>query len=506
MKRPIALVILDGWGYKKELEYNAIAQAHPAFFMYLLERYQHSFLQASGTAVGLLEGMPGNSRVGHFTIGVGKVIEQPITFLTRSYKENVLYTDAYLHNRCAALYKNHKRLHIVGLLSDGAVHGMEDHFYPWIFYALSHDLEVVLHIILDGRDVAPQSAALYLEKLDAFLQDKPSVCIGSLHGRFYAMDRDCVWSRTLLSYQVITQQQVHESIVWQDALQRSYAMGIFDEFFIPLQLSSHAAMQEGDALVVLLLRADRARQLVSLLLNKCLSKDHTTVQQCCLIPEHSKVYVSWCCTAVDYHASFNAYVLYQQDYNGPTLLDALAERDKTLFSIAETEKYAHITYFFNGGKEIRRACEQRILIQSKDNASYADSPEMCAKEITDAVVRSLQLAPCDFYLINYANADMVGHSGDFTATLHAVKYLDKQIECLVQEIVNQRNGAVFLTADHGKAEEMFDLVTQQIKTAHTTSLVPFISIHNDSFTHTMPHSLSDIMAYILAYIDFLDAL
>ncbi|MFA6066581.1 MAG: 2,3-bisphosphoglycerate-independent phosphoglycerate mutase [Candidatus Babeliaceae bacterium] len=495
-KKPTILIILDGWGHSTDTQYNAIYSAHPEFFNNALHNYKHTFLLASGCAVGLLDGMIGNSEVGHMTIGAGRIIEQAITQLHKNIDNKSFFDNNDIRACCEQLKATGKTLHIMGLLSNSGVHCDEKILFATIQCAYTMGApKIIIHPFLDGRDAPPTSATLYLDRLEKYIKHMPTVSIGSLHGRLYAMDRDEQWERTLRSYTALTQENCTQKISWQEVIAQYYAKNITDEYIAPTQLEPHTTITDGDAVIFVNIRADRARQLFSLLCN-------TDYSMFTKQPPH--VYHPMCSyiiTGVSYHTAFNNPALCKKTIIKNTLCDALEAAQKTIFTIAEKEKYAHVTYFFNGERETQRTCETRTIIPSLGLAHYDKHPEMSAQKIADAVITSLNNNPADFYLINFANADMVGHSGNFKATITAIQFLDKQLEKIVTCAL-QLGGTIFITGDHGKAESMWDYSNNQVLTQHTTNPVPFIMITPDnkksSANGNVPLAeLSDIAPYIL---------
>lgn len=486
---PTLLVILDGFGYSTNTSNNAIAHARTTTIMDWFHQYPSSLLQASGQAVGLLPGMIGNSEVGHMTIGSGRIIEQPVTRITHALKSHVYAHESSFIEHFQQIKKTHKKLHFIGLLSDAGVHSLESHLFGLLELAATQGVtHIVVHPFLDGRDTPPQSAALYLTRLESVLKKLGIGTIGTLHGRFYAMDRDNNWDRTQKSSIMLTQPQQILYPSWQEALDYYYKLGIYDEFIPPVALKSDIHIQPDDAVIFFNFREDRARQLTHALVD-----NHFTHFKRTHIP------LSWFVAGIQYYPELDCNVLCSKPQVSNSFTDVLAQEHKTIFSIAETEKYAHITYFFNGGREIIRNQETRVLIPSKGCVSYKDCPEMSGEQITQQVIQSLETNPADIYIINYAQADMVGHSGDFAATTQAIDYLNNHLKELYTH-VEKLNGTLYITADHGKAESMFDNNAQQPRTAHTTNLVPFIMLRKDlkDKHYTLPLTqLANIAPFIL---------
>jgi 2,3-bisphosphoglycerate-independent phosphoglycerate mutase len=481
--RPTALVILDGFGYKEEEEHNAIAQASMPHFNQLLSTYPATILKSAGTSVGLPEGYNGNSEVGHLTIGCGKIIKQPLTQIEDAIADKSFYSKKSLIQSFERLKKNKKTLHIMGLLSDGGVHSSIKHLFAFLDVAHQQQLtNIVIHPFLDGRDVAPHSAHVYLEQLETKLKELNIGSIGTLHGRFYAMDRNRNWQHTQKSYQVLTQPQPYTTS-WKEALEKTYDKKLSEEFLHPVALEKNKYVKKGDGVICFNFRADRARQLTSYLLDK----------------DDTKEKLAFFITPVGYGSNYKTTVLFEKTEIPHTLTQFLHDHGNSIFTIAETEKYAHVSYFFNGGREEKLEHETRILVPSITRKKYDIHPEMSANTITEAVVDSLRYNPHDFYVINYANADMVAHTGNFKATLQALECLDKQIGILVEEVVKKRNGILYITSDHGNAEEMYDSATQTEKTSHTTNPVFFIMAAKDveNINLELPITqLSDIAPFV----------
>lgn len=478
---PSALIILDGFGYNSSSEYNAIAQANAPFIASLLENYPTTLLAACGQAVGLPEGYDGNSEVGHLTIGCGAAIAQPFTIISHAIESGELYTHEVLISHLQQLKASGKTLHIIGLLSDAAVHSHIEHLFAFLEIASQQNIaRVVVHAILDGRDVPPQSAELYLSELEEQLKEYGGV-LGSIQGRFYAMDRNNNNELTQKAYNVLTQEQFVQEQTWYDVLKESYQKGITDEFVEPTQLVPGAIINHEDAVILFNFRPDRMRQLTKALLA-------------------NKKLLSFLITPFSYGALYKTTSLYEKHQVSQTLSNFLHDKGCSLFFIAETEKYAHVTYFFNGGRESKYENETRVLIPSLMPRQFETHPCMSAPTITQAVVESLKYNPKDFYVINYANADMVGHTGNFNATVKAIECLDKELSILFDNFITKFNGTLYITADHGKAEEMFDENDDQPRTAHTTNPVPFIMVQQQlkNSQEQLPlYELSDIAPFII---------
>lgn len=470
---------MDGWGYNPSHEYNAIYLAQPKNFNQWLREYPWAILAASGKAVGLPDGMMGNSAVGHFTIGCGRIIEQPVTYFNKIIDDGSFFNNKLLLQKFTQLKNNNKTLHILGLLSDAGVHSHEKHIHAFIRAAAQAGIKnIIVHAFLDGRDTAPQSAPYFLERLEQVFNEIGCGKLGSVHGRWYAMDRDGNWDRVEKSYQVLTNPELLPSTIsWEKLLHNFYAQDITDEFIPPTRLIPAGFINDGDGVIFANIRADRARELTALLLDK-----HT---------------YSFFITAIKYSPDLETDILLEQAVITDTLFDVLAQHHKTIFSIAESEKYAHVSYFFNGGKEIAHPGEKRVIIPSIPAKDYIHNPQMSAHLITDTVIKALEQENYDFYLINYANADMVGHSGNLEATTQAVQYIDHELGRLFDVVVKKYNGTLYITGDHGNAEDKFDQLTQKPRTAHTTNPVYFLMLSPDQTDIKHMNQLADIAPLIL---------
>jgi len=515
IRRPFVLVILDGFGYADKKKYNAVTHANIPHITQWLKKYPHAFLKASGPAVGLPAGYIGNSEVGHLTIGAGRIIEQPLTLINKALENGSFFSNPVLREKLTQLAGNSAKnnmgdsardtgnkshaLHIMGLLSDAGVHSHEKHLYGYIKAALECGVQnIVIHAFLDGRDVAPRSAEIYLNRLENYLgvlraeHGSAHIILGSVMGRFYALDRDNNWDRTCCAYQALTNNSQSEnnkaqSRKWQDVLAQQYARSVTDEYIEPTRLDPAGVIKPGDGVIFFNFRPDRARQLTRAFIN----------------PECAGPKLSFFITPVSYfyntsHNPNPITVLFPQEPIPNTLKEVISHAGLKIFSIAETEKYAHVTYFLGGYHEAPFPGETQQIVPSLHVPSYAQSPTMSAQEITQTVLASLTTDPRDFYVINYANADMVGHSGDFQATVKAVACLDVQLAKLYTEIVEKKNGVLWITADHGKAEDMFDEKTGQPRTAHTANLVPFIEISRSKHKSSQQAQAASDHAHVCA--------
>jgi 2,3-bisphosphoglycerate-independent phosphoglycerate mutase len=475
------LIMLDGFGYSPNSNGNAIAHAKMPFYKWLTDNYAHALLNASGPAVGLPDGFIGNSEVGHLTIGAGRIVESVLKKFHDEIVSGDFFKNKTLINNFNKLKESGRALHLIGLLSDGGVHSHESHLYAFLKLAAKLGLKnVFVHAILDGRDVAQKSAAIYLERLETECQKLGCGKIASVSGRFYAMDRDNNWNRTKQCYDMLvgetSRDKPQAAKSWQTLIDQAYVTGITDEFVQPTMLDPLGIIKSDDGVVFFNYRPDRARQLTECFIDP--SFDNFQVKSLCSTQHTLAFFI----TTTRYSArfkQFNNEILFERESIPNTLLDIFAQQPNPpkVFIIAETEKYAHVTYFFRGMRDHKTPNETRTLIPSIKTQGYAQYPEMCANEITDKILHSLATDPADFYLINYANADMVGHSGDFDATVKACECLDMQLEKIYNIFVEQMKGTMFVTADHGNAEEKTDPTTGDPLTAHTKNPVPFIFVN-----------------------------
>lgn len=486
--KPIALVILDGFGVSQNTEGNAIAQAKTPNISLWIRTMPHVLLQASGTAVGLPEKYVGNSEVGHLTIGSGRITPQSITRINAALDDGSFFNNPVLNQELKKCAENKKTVHIIGLLSDAGVHGNQEHIYAYVKAAHKYGIEkIYIHAILDGRDTAPQTAYQRIEALQKAIAPY-NAHVASVHGRFYAMDRNRNYDRTRQSYNILTNPQV---IPITNFKQHILASSPTEEYCEPIRVDNNGVIAPEDCVIFTLCRADRIRQLVC-----ALNGDKKIIAA---LPEVKNLTII---SPVSYGTRIATHFLFAHKPVDHTLKETLCLNDRTIFSIAETEKYAHITYFFNGEKEDVLSCEVRHLIPSKKVKNYIHNPEMSAAEITDTVIRSLHKDPKDFYLINYANADMVGHSGDFNATVKAVECIDTELGRLYHTLVEDMDGTLCIVGDHGNAEEKINPSTGAPSPTHTHNPVPFILVTKNPLSKTLVinmHGLADVAPFILNY-------
>lgn len=485
---PLVLMILDGWGYSDTYSHNAIAAAHTPQWDSWWKTYPHILLEASGTPVGLPDAQMGNSEVGHMHIGAGRVILQDFTRINDAIKKGEFKNNPVFIETIEATRSTGKALHVLGLLSAGGVHSHENHLFS--FLALCAHLQfsnVYLHLFLDGRDTPPKSALQSLRNLQDNLTHYPIATIASISGRYYAMDRDQRWQRIEPVYRLLTEahSKYHFNTA-EEAIESFYQQNITDEFIPPCRIGSGKQIENGDAVFFFNYRADRARQLTEALI-----QDNFQGFKRKKTP-HIEHFISM----APYAAFLNTRSAFPPLALHNTLGEIIARQGMRQLRIGETEKYAHVTFFFNGGSEAVFANESRILIPSPTVATYDLQPEMSAPELTKALVDAIQSQAYDVIICNYANADMVGHTGNFAATVCAIECLDKAMHD-TWHALSKIGGQLLITADHGNAESMFDETTHQAHTAHTNQPVPFMYIGGDWLFNTTTGSLIDIAPTIL---------
>jgi 2,3-bisphosphoglycerate-independent phosphoglycerate mutase len=464
---PLALVIIDGWGYSPEREGNAIRLAATPFYDELTEKYPHTLLEASGTRVGLPAGVMGNSEVGHLNIGAGRVIRMDISRIDHQIETGEFFKNEVLTKAMDGAKERGRALHLMGLVSDGQVHSSQEHVYALLRMAKERGLQrVYVHCFLDGRDTPPMSAYGYIEALQVQASKIGCGRIASLIGRYYAMDRDRRWERTERAYKLLVNAEGERAIDPVEAIKRSYERGVTDEFVEPIVMEREesepvATIVEGDAVIFFNFRPDRARQLTNALAVPGFGGFSTPHR-----PQMDFV----CFT--QYDQTFPLPIAFGPQEHHNVLAEVFGRISVRNFHMAETEKYAHVTYFFNGGVEKEFPCERRLLVPSPKVATYDLEPEMSAFKVTDKVLRAIEEGETDVFIINFANPDMVGHTGKLDKTIEACQYVDTCLGWITKGIRMAR-GLTLITADHGNAEQMIDRQTGQPHTAHTTNLVPF---------------------------------
>ena len=468
--RPVALIVLDGWGYRPETEGNAIALANTPTWDSLWGRGPRTLLEASGLRVGLPEGQMGNSEVGHLNLGAGRVVMQDLVRISSAIADGSFYTNPALTGACRQVKKNGGTLHLMGLIGSGGVHAIDTHLQAMLELAKREGLKrVSIHAFLDGRDTLPKSALAFMEELLDYIRKIGSPAkIASVSGRYYAMDRDQRWDRTELAYRAIVLGEGTPVTDPLDAIRKAYESGKTDEFMLPVVVTENgkpvAPMKDGDAVICFNYRSDRMRQIVRALIDP--SFDGFAVSR------RPKVSVT---TLTNYDKTFNVPVAFAPTSMARILAEVLSSRGLDMLKTAETEKYPHVTYFFNGGVEAPFPCEHRVLVPSPKVATYDLKPEMSAAGVTDALVKGITSGEHDFILCNYANADMVGHSGSIPATIKAVETVDQSL-ARVLKAAESAGVRLIVTADHGNAEMLIDPETGGPHTAHTTNPVPLVVV------------------------------
>ena len=492
VRRPLMLIILDGWGYREAEEGNAVLAARTPNLDRMVKEYPWCFLEASGEAVGLPEGMMGNSEDGHLNIGAGRIVYQDLTRINVSIRNGEFFKNPTFLNAISNVKANDSSLHLMGLVSYGGVHSYMNHLYALIKLAQEKGIKkVYIHAFLDGRDVPPKSALGDIKELDEFCKEHGDAKIATVSGRYYAMDRDKRWDRTKLAYDAITtgvsQYKVPDA---ETAVSEAYDRGETDEFVKPTVITDHegkpfATIQDNDSVIFFNFRADRARQLTW-----AFAKDDFDGF---MREKRPKVY--FVCIA-RYDETLDLPIAFPPEKLENVLGEVLSKHGLTQLRIAETEKYAHVTYFLNGGEEKRYEGEDRCLIPSPKIATYDLKPEMSAYEITDEVIKRIQSGKYDVIVLNFANMDMVGHTGIFEAAVKAVEAVDKCVGRIV-EALEEKGGVALITADHGNAEQMINLETGEPFTAHTSNPVKCIYFGNGEVKALKDGKLCDIAPTLL---------
>ncbi len=484
---PVALVILDGWGVGSIADpNNAIAIAKTPVMDALLKKYPNTTLKCSGEAVGLPEGQMGNSEVGHLNIGAGRIVYQELTRITKAIREGDFFTNPVFLDVIKKVKANNSALHLMGLLSDGGVHSHNTHLYALLELAKKQGLsKVYVHAFLDGRDVPPSSSAEYVQLLEKKIAEIGVGKIATVSGRYYAMDRDKRWDRVEKAYLAIGAGEGETAPGAVAAVKASYDAGKTDEFVLPTVIGAYTGINEDDGVIFFNFRPDRARELTHVFTDKEFEGFNR---------KNGYMKLAFA-TMTQYEKGLDVEIAYQPQTLTNTLGEVLHKEGMKQLRIAETEKYAHVTFFFNGGVEAPLEGEERILVPSPKVATYDLEPEMSAIEVTDKVVEQINAKNHDVIILNFANGDMVGHTGVVSAAVKAVETVDTCVGRLV-EAIQAADGTVCITADHGNAEVMVDPVTGEPFTAHTTNVVPFIVV-SDKVTGVNTGSLCDIAPTML---------
>ncbi|MEX0899248.1 MAG: 2,3-bisphosphoglycerate-independent phosphoglycerate mutase [Gammaproteobacteria bacterium] len=486
--RPIVLVILDGWGHSEAAEHNAIRAAETPFWSRLWRDAPHTLIDTSGDAVGLPAGQMGNSEVGHLNIGSGRVVYQEFTRIGKAIGDGTFNENAALVAAVDGARSADGAVHVFGLLSPGGVHSHEDHLLAMVELAARRGARRInVHAFLDGRDTPPRSARASLERLEAVCARFEGARIASLSGRYYAMDRDKRWNRVRLAYDMLTlgvaQYTAPDAAA---ALTAAYARDESDEFVKPTLVGEPAPIVDGDAVVFMNFRADRARQLTAAFTQPAFDGFERTQRPA----------LAAFVTLTEYQQEFDCPVAFPPAALSNVLGEYAAANGLRQLRIAETEKYAHVTFFFNGGREEEFDGEDRILVPSPHVATYDLKPEMSAPELTNRLCGAIESGVYDLIICNYANADMVGHTGVFAAAVAAVEAIDASL-VRIADALTEADGEMLITADHGNVEQLHDAETGQAHTAHTTNLVPFVYFGGRDVEMTGTGVLSDVAPSLL---------
>jgi 2,3-bisphosphoglycerate-independent phosphoglycerate mutase len=469
-KKPIVLLILDGYGYSEKTKYNAVYAANTPVYDKLWQTCPNTLIDTSGMAVGLPDGQMGNSEVGHTTIGAGRVVYQSFTRINKSISDGDFFTNPEYVKAIDSAIANDKAVHILGLLSEGGVHSHQDHIYAMMKMAVQRGAKkVYLHAFLDGRDTPPRSAEVSLQKAQDLFAELGAGRVASIVGRYFALDRDNRWDRVKTAYDVmVTGEAEFDALTAVDGLKAAYERGENDEFVKATVICGEdeevATINDGDSVIFMNFRPDRAREITRALIDE----NFTGFDRGDTHPS-----IAHFVQTTEYASNIKAPIAYPPEDLSNSFGEYISSLGKTQLRIAETEKYAHVTFFFNGGNEVVYPGEDRILVPSPKVATYDLQPEMSAPEVTEKLVEAIESGKYDAIICNYANCDMVGHSGLFDAAVKAVEAVDVSLG-KVLAAVEKVGGEALITADHGNVEEMFDEETGQPHTQHSTLPVPFI--------------------------------
>lgn len=495
-KKTALLLILDGWGHREETSSNAIHSANSPVWDALWESKPHTLIDTSGKAVGLPAGQMGNSEVGHMNLGAGRVVYQSLTRIDKDIEEGTFFSNPVLTSAVQKSIDADSALHIFGLMSPGGIHSHEDQIIAMIELAIRNGApKIYLHAFLDGRDTPPRSALASLIRAEKTLLGSSKGRVASICGRFFAMDRDNRWDRVQPAYDMLTQDKAdfqYDNV--STALEAAYQRDEDDEFvqasLVGSKADAPATVSDGDVVVFMNFRADRAREMT-----RAFVDDDFHGFQRGVIPKLSEFVM-----LTEYAADIPASCAYARQKLDNVLGQYLADQNKTQLRIAETEKYAHVTFFFNGGREEPFKNEDRTLIPSPNVKTYDLKPEMSAFELTDALVAAIRSHKYDAIICNYANGDMVGHTGDFNAAVKAVEAVDKCLELIVAA-VEESGAELMITADHGNVEQMLDPKTNQPLTSHTSGPVPLVYVGTSGRQFISAGSLSDLAPTLLSLLD-----
>ncbi|WP_418223429.1 2,3-bisphosphoglycerate-independent phosphoglycerate mutase [Clostridium isatidis] len=466
-KKPVMLMILDGFGIAPESDGNAVRRANTPNLDSLFAKYPHTQLQASGLFVGLPDGQMGNSEVGHLNIGAGRVIYQELTRITKEIEEGGFFKNEALTLAINNVKGNNKSLHLMGLLSNGGVHSHIDHLKGLLKLAKESGVQnVYVHGFMDGRDVPPTSGKEFIIEIENYMKEIGLGKLATISGRYYAMDRDNRWERVELAYNAMVLGKGEEANSAVEAIERSYADNKTDEFVLPTVIDKNGMIKDGDSIIFFNFRPDRAREITRAINDKEFAGF-----------KRDRLNLTFV-TMTQYDKTLEGvHIAYKPESITNTLGEYVSKHGKNQLRIAETEKYAHVTFFFNGGVEKENPGEDRALIPSPKVATYDLKPEMSAYEVTDELINRLDQDKYDMIILNFANPDMVGHTGVVEAAIKAIEAVDECVGKIVNKVL-EKDGDVFITADHGNSETMIDFSTGNPYTAHTTNPVPFLWASN----------------------------
>ena len=490
LPRPVVLCVLDGWGHRDDQTENAITPSNTTNFQRLWADNPHTYIDTSGTDVGLPHGQMGNSEVGHMNLGAGRIVNQDIRRIDAAIEDGSLATNAALTSYISALKTSGGTCHLLGLVSPGGVHSHQEHLIKLTEIMAEAGIPVSIHMFLDGRDTPPESAAGYVSEFAKQLESLPGVSLATMCGRFFAMDRDQRWDRVEKAFNLIVSGTGNAADDAVAAIRASYAAGTTDEFVEPTALNGYTGVRDGDGVLMGNFRSDRAREILQALLDpdfEGFPRSRVPAFQAAL-------------GLTEYSTAHNAYMgtMFPPVSLDNILAGLVANAGKKQLRIAETEKYAHVTFFFNGGEEAPFPGEDRVLIPSPKVATYDLQPEMSAHEVTDRLVAAIEEGTYDFILVNYANPDMVGHTGILAAAEIAIRTVDDCIGRLATA-VEAAGGSLLITADHGNAETMRDAETGAPHTAHTLNVVPAVLVNAPAGIQELQNGrLADIAPTLLA--------
>ena len=470
LKKPVALVILDGWGIAKISKGNAISCASPLFFDELTTKYPTKLLAASEEKVGLPKGVFGNSEVGHLNLGAGRTVYQDLLMINKAIKDKSFFANAEFRASVNHIKKTKGAWHIMGLVSDGRVHSSLEHLFALLAYAKQEGLKkVYVHVFLDGRDTPRDSGLRFVTALEKEMAKLGVGEIATISGRFYAMDRDNHWERINYAYGAMVNGAGVKFETATEAIKSSYDQKVYDEEMVPVVIDKTESIKDGDAVIFFNYRADRAREITRVFVDaKFKSVDL----------KNKKFKDLYFVAFTDYEKNLGLHIAFPSIRPTNCLGEIISGAGLHQLRIAETEKYAHVTYFFNGGNEVPFKGEDRVLIPSPRVDSYVTVPEMSAKLVGARIVEEIKNDKYDFILVNFANADMVGHTGNIPAAVKAIRTVDAQLKKIVTEIL-KKDGTILVTADHGNADEMYDFKRHEIIKEHSLNPVPFIAVSNE---------------------------